>query len=122
MENGTKHGKILLNNMEFYNNIGVPQAERKIKQLFIISVGFAFDFEEAARKDDLNKTINYAGIYMLCQKMMNKEFKLIETLAYNIAHELKNQYPDAFNIEVSVKKPQVQIKAKIECAQVIYCL
>ncbi|MBK7096151.1 MAG: dihydroneopterin aldolase [Saprospiraceae bacterium] len=122
MENGTKPGKICLNNMEFYGVHGVPDAERRIKQLYIISVSLDFDFEEAAKNDDLSKTINYAEIYQMCRKVLKNEFKLIETIAYNIAHLIKNRFPDTENIEVSVKKPQVQMKGKLENAEVVYNL
>lgn len=122
MEKKHKTGKILLNDMEFYGVHGVPEAERRIKQLYIISISLNFDFGEAAQNDDLSKTINYAEIYQISKKVMKNEFKLIETLAYNIAHSIKNRFPEAFNIEVSVKKPQVQMKGKLDSAQVVFCL
>jgi dihydroneopterin aldolase len=122
MEKKQKTGKILLNNMEFYGVHGVPDAERRIKQLYIISISLNFDFEEAAQSDDLSKTINYAEIYQIAKKVMKNEFKLIETIAYNIAHSIKTRFTETYNIKVSVKKPQVQMKGKLDSAQVVFCL
>ncbi|MGE5355222.1 MAG: dihydroneopterin aldolase [Deltaproteobacteria bacterium] len=120
MENRTKSGQILLNNMEFYGVHGVPEAERKIKQLYIVSVAFRIDFEEAAANDDLSKTVNYSEVYQICKKLMKNEFRLIETLAFNIAHAIKKIFPFVIDIEVTVKKPQVQMKAKLDYVQVKY--
>ncbi len=117
-----KAGKIVLNNMEFYGFHGVPDAERKIKQLFKISVSFDFDFTDAAINDDLHKTINYVKVYDICKKELNKEYKLIESIAYQIAHAVKDKFEHINNIEVKISKPQVQISGKLENVEVVYFL
>ena len=115
-------GKIILNNMEFYGFHGVPDAERKVKQLFIISVSFNLDFIQAAIHDDLNKTINYKEVFDLCKTELNKRYRLIESIAYNIAHSINQNFPKTKNIEVTISKPQVQINGKLENVQVVYFL
>jgi dihydroneopterin aldolase len=115
-------GKIKLNEMEFYAVHGVPDAERKIRQLYIINICIDFDFVDAAQNDDLHKTLNYVEIYKICKHLMQKKFMLIETLAFKIAHKIKSTFPEILKIEVSVKKPQVQLKGKIESAEVIYSI
>ena len=117
-----KTGKIALKNMEFYGFHGVPDAERKIKQLFKISVSFDYDFTKAAIQDDLNHTINYVKVYDLCKKELNKKYKLIESIAYTIAHAIKNKFDTIENIEVKISKPQVQMRGKLEDVSVIYYL
>lgn len=117
-----KSGKIILNNMEFYGFHGVPDAERKIKQLFVISVSFDYDFTQAAIHDDLSQTINYKKVYDICKNELNKQYKLIESIAYRIAHAIKNNFPTTKNIEVQISKPQVQISGKLENVQVIFNL
>lgn len=117
-----KKGEIRLNNMEFYGLHGVPDAERKIKQLFVISVSFEYDFTKAAQVDNLNETINYKNVYNLCKTELQKQYKLIESIAYNIANSVKSNYPDVSNIKVSISKPQVQIEGKLESVQVEYYL
>jgi len=108
--------------MEFYGFHGVPDAERKIKQLFKISVSFDYDFKEAAKDDDLNKTINYVKVYDICKNELNKEYKLIESIAYRIANAVKDKFSGIQSIEVKISKPQVQIKGKLENVEVIYYL
>ncbi len=115
-------GKIKLNNMEFYGFHGVPDSERKIKQLFVISVSFDFDFTQAAKDDNLHETINYVKVYDICKKELNKEYKLIESIAYRIAHSIKNSFSKISNIKVKIAKPQVQIKGKLENVEVVYYL
>jgi 7,8-dihydroneopterin aldolase/epimerase/oxygenase len=115
-------GKIKLNEMEFYAVHGVPDAERKIRQLYIINICIEYNFDEAAKNDDINKTLNYVEIYKICKHLMQKKFMLIETLAFKIAHTIKSNFAEIIKIEVSVKKPQVQLKGKIESAEVIYSI
>jgi len=108
--------------MEFYGFHGVPDSERKIKQLFVISVSFDFDFSQAAINDNLNQTINYVKVYDICKKELNKKYKLIESIAYQIAHAIKISFPEISDIEVKIAKPQVQIKGKLENVEVVYYL
>jgi dihydroneopterin aldolase len=122
MKDGEKKGSIKLNNMEFYGTHGLTVEERKVRQLFIVSVCFDYDIGDAAINDDVNSTVNYAEVFELCRKILSKEFKLIETIAYNIAKTIKNSFPEVQNVEVSVRKPQVQLRGKIESAEVIYRL
>lgn len=117
-----KMSKIVLNNMEFYGYHGVPDAERKVKQLFKISLSFDYDFTNAAVNDDLDQTINYVEIYDICKLELNKQYKLIESIAYKIAHSIKNKYQKISNIEVIINKPQVQMKGKLENVGVVYYL
>lgn len=112
-------GSIKLNNMEFYGNHGLTEAERKVRQLFVVSVGFDHNIEDAAKSDNIHHTVDYSEVFGLCKKIIDKEFKLIESIAYNIACSLKNSFPEMENIEVSVKKPQVQMQGKIESAEVV---
>jgi len=117
-----KSGKIILNKMEFYGSHGVPKAERTVKQQFLISVSFDFDFTEAAIDDDLTKTINYVKVYDLCKEELSKEYKLIESIAYRIAHSIKDKFSSTKNIEVKISKPQVQMKGKLENVEVVFFL
>ena len=117
-----RSGKIVLNKMEFYGFHGVPDSERKIKQLFEISVSFNYDFTQAAIDDNLDETINYVEVYNICKNELGKKYKLIESIAYRIAHAIKNKYENIDNIEVKISKPQVQIQGKLENVEVIYFL
>ena len=122
MKDGNKKGSIKLNNMEFYGTHGLNEAERKVKQLFVVSVCFDYDIEDAAVNDNISLTVNYAVVFELCKEILDKEFKLIESIAYNIAVSVKNRFPEVEKVEVSVRKPQLQIKGKVQSAEVIYRL
>ena len=117
-----KKGKIKLNNMEFYAFHGVPDSERKIKQLFVISVSLEYDFTDAAINDDLRQTVNYVKVYDICKRETAKDYKLIESIAYRIAHAIKKSFKGVSGIEVTISKPQVQIKGKLENVEVQYIL
>ena len=122
MKDGNKKGSIKLNNMEFYGTHGLNEAERKVKQLFVVSVCFDYDIEDAAVNDNISLTVNYGVVFELCKEILEKEFKLIESIAYNIAVSVKNRFPEVEKVEVSVRKPQLQIKGKVQSAEVIYRL
>ena len=77
---------IHLNEMKFYGYHGVLPEETKLGQRFCVTVSLATDLAAAGKTDDLDKTVNYAEVYELCQKIVEGEpVKLIETVAENIA-------------------------------------
>jgi dihydroneopterin aldolase len=95
---------ILIRDLAVAFRIGVTEAERAQAQRLLLSVEIAHDFTAAAAKDDLNQTIDY---YAVCQRLLRlgegREWKLIETLATDIATLVKTEFR-AGAVSVEVKK------------------
>jgi dihydroneopterin aldolase len=113
-------GKIALEKIELYGNHGAYESERKIRQKFVVSLSFEYDFESAAKDDDLTKTVNYEEVVAICKDILAIPRRLLETLVVSIAEKIRDNYPNAANISVTLSKPQVQMGIKLETVKVSY--
>jgi dihydroneopterin aldolase len=97
--------KIILAGMKFYGRHGVLSQERELGQRFEVDVEIMLDLAPAGRDDELSKTISYADIYTLVEKVLTgPPYKLIEALAESIARDILDSFP-AQGVKVMIKKP-----------------
>jgi 7,8-dihydroneopterin aldolase/epimerase/oxygenase len=96
--------EIIINDLEVFYHVGVPDAERTKPQRLLLTLTIEHDFRKAARSENLSDTIDYSAI---CQRLLNfgtnRQWKLIETLASEIAETILKEHP-VNAIEVKVKK------------------
>ena len=94
----------------FYAYHGALKQEQSIGGHFEADVDLFFDFSDAAKTDDLTKTINYEGIYKHINKIIHeKNYYLIETIATIIADSIMETYPILQKIVVKVRKNNVPV-------------
>jgi phosphoglycolate phosphatase/dihydroneopterin aldolase len=95
---------ITISDIEVQCSIGVADDERKVPQRLLISLEFEDDFTKASALDDLKATIDYHAAYLLVHEICDqRERKLIETLAEDIASSLLGKLP-ARHVRVEIKK------------------
>jgi dihydroneopterin aldolase len=88
--------KIIIKDASFLCNIGVTRQERSKKQKILIDVELFFS---------VGHTVNYSQVYALIKSIVKeKEYKLIETMAENVAEEVLKKFPIK-KIVVRIKKP-----------------
>ena len=102
---------IHLKDMEFYGYHGVLPEETKLGQRFRVTLAIATDLQHAGETDNLMHTVSYAEVYDICQKIVEgKPYKLIETVAEQVAREVRETYPNAVKgIRVEIIKPDPPI-------------
>lgn len=89
---------------------GVLPEEKRVGQKFIISAKLYFDLTEAALDDDLTKTVNYAEVCMLIEKIMTEDkYDLIETVAHKVIMGILCNYPIIKKVNIEVSKPNAPI-------------
>lgn len=110
--------KISLVGMEFYAHHGCFEEERLIGTRFKVDVHISCDITEAAKNDDLSKTVNYQQVHVLVEKVMNESVNMIETLAYRIIQLLKKEFDIIQKVEVTVYKLNPVIGGKTAWAAV----
>lgn len=105
---------IVISELEVYYRVGVPDEERANPQRLLLNLEIAYDFQQAADTDDLKHTIDY---YSVCKRLLsfgeNREWKLIETLAADIAEMVLSEF-GVGRVEVEVRKfiiPQTRFVA-----------
>ena len=108
--------------MSFYAHHGYYTHERTRGNNYMVDVTIETDIDRAALEDDLNKTINYEIIYRICSDIMEQPCKLIETVAYRIAHETRRSFPKVTYIEVVLHKMKPELGGPVQSAQIIYKL
>ena len=84
---------IHVNEMEFWGYHGVFVEETKLGQRFRVTLSLAVDLQEAGQTDNLEKTVNYAEAFFVCQKIVEGEpAKLVESVAERIATEILTKF------------------------------
>ncbi|HET7581015.1 MAG TPA: dihydroneopterin aldolase [Bacillales bacterium] len=102
--------KIFLNRMAFYGYHGVFPEENKLGQRFWVDVILEGDFAEAARTDDVQKTVDYGKVYERVQGIVEGEAKkLVETVTEQIAKEVLQAFSIVEQCTVKVTKPDPPI-------------
>jgi dihydroneopterin aldolase len=95
---------ILIKDLEVFYRVGVPDEERRAAQRLLLTIQLEHDITAAAKTDNLTNTINY---FAVSQRLLtfgkDREWKLIETLAVEIAETILHEFSPAA-IEVEVKK------------------
>ena len=95
---------IHIHDLEVFYRVGVPDAERAAPQRLLLDIQLHLDFRTAAATDDLTKTINYFAVTQRLLKFgENREWKLIEKLAEDIAAEILTNFRPT-RIRVEIKK------------------
>ncbi len=94
--------KIIINDLEVFYRIGVPEEERATPQRLLISVEMTRDVSAAAATDDLTNTIDY---YAVTRRLLGfgegRSWKLLEKLASDIAGLILAEFtPDIVSVEV----------------------
>ncbi len=98
---------LTLHRLRFFVHHGVLPAETAHGQVFEVTVRLELGLAEAARADDLARTIDYQLVYEVVAGVMNgPRMKLAEALAEKIAGELLKTFPEVAAVDVEVMKPQ----------------
>ncbi len=102
----------------FYGYHGVSSEEQSVGAKFEADVDLYTDFSEAARNDDLNKTIDYYQVYSyINQLVLEKKYFLIESLATKITDGLLLKFKNAVKVAVRVRKNNPPIGGVVDCVE-----
>jgi 7,8-dihydroneopterin aldolase/epimerase/oxygenase len=99
--------KIFIRGITVSARCGVTEKELKVKQKLVIDLDIQKDLSKAYDTDDLEHTIDYNEVTLGIKNVVEaKEYKLLETLANEIAKFVLRQYqPDT--VSVKVHKPEI---------------
>jgi dihydroneopterin aldolase len=108
-----KH-KINIEGIQLYAYHGCLPEEGIIGGNYIVDVNLVCDFSEAAKNDDLNKTIDYCAIYEICKTEMSIRSKLIEQVGQRIFDHTKRVFPQITELRVKLTKLVPPINGNVE--------
>jgi len=114
-------GVIRLTNAVFYAHHGVMKEEHRIGGRYEVDIEMELNFEDAAREDDLKKTVDYERVYKeVRETITGNTFFLIERLAYVIAHRILKMETTPFSVLVTVRKANPPVGGPCDTAEATY--
>ncbi len=106
---------IKIENLEVYCNHGVFKEENVLGQKFLVSARLFTDTHNAGLDDNLTESIHYGDVcHFITEYMKSHTFKLIESVAENLARELLLNTNNLNSVELEIKKPWAPIGLPIE--------
>jgi len=110
---------IKIKNATFYGYHGVRSDEQSVGGKFEADVDIYTDFSEAAKEDNLDKTIDYHEVYSFMYHLaLEQKYYLIESLASKIADELLIKFARISKIVVRVRKNNPPLGGVVDCVEI----
>ena len=95
---------IIITELEVFYRVGITDEERARPQRLLLKVQMKFDFSSAAVSGRIERTVDYAEVVKMLLKLGDgRNWKLIESVAADIADKILADYP-VENVTVEVKK------------------
>lgn len=111
--------KIIVEGINVFAYHGCLEEEARIGTRYTVDVIMETDFSEAAKTDDLSKTIDYVIVYNIVKKQMAVRSKLIEQVGQRIVDELKQQFPSLIKVELKVTKHNPPMNGDVDKVSVM---
>lgn len=95
---------INIEGIKLYAYHGCLEEEAKIGGNYIVDVYVTTDFTEAAKTDDLKKTVDYCAVYEISKAEMAIRSKLIEQVCQRIFDKVRSELKGIKTLHVKVTK------------------
>lgn len=105
---------IRLNRINVRANHGCWPEETIIGGDYIVNVSIDFNFLEAAKNDDLSKTVDYVLVKEIVYHEMAIPSKLIEAVALRIIQKLRTTFPSSTEQWVEIVKINAPMGGQVE--------
>lgn len=103
--------KVFIQELTAFASIGAYEWEHTIKQRLVFNIEMAWDFSKAVQTDNVQYCLNYAEV---SERILNfvesKPFKLVETVAHQIADLLQNEFKIS-SLRIELHKPKAVAQA-----------
>lgn len=114
-------GTVNLRNVVFFAHHGVMREEQHTGGRYEVDVSMDLRFDEAARRDSLQLTVDYEKVYRMVNKVVTtSRCHLLERLAYLIAHQVMDAFPVVERIAVTVRKANPPIGGTSDAVDAVY--
>ena len=111
--------KIRIQDLEVFAKHGVFKEETVLGQKFLVSALLHTDTRKAGVSDDINHSTNYGEVsHFIVAFMQENTFKLIETVAEQMAKEILLKFPLVKAVTLEIKKPWAPIGLSVDYVSV----
>ncbi len=105
---------IAVEGIKLYAYHGCLDEEGLIGGHYIVDVYMEIDFAEAAKKDDLTKTVDYCAVYEIAKEQLAIRSKLIEQAAMRIHTAILKDFKTITKAKVRVSKLNPPMHGHVE--------
>lgn len=103
--------KVFIHELTAFASIGAYDWEHTIKQRLVLNIEMEWDFTLATETDEVQYCLNYAEVSeKVLQFIESKPFKLVETVAHQIADLLQHTY-GIQTLRIELHKPKAVAQA-----------
>lgn len=111
--------KITVKNLEVFAHHGVFPEENALGQKFVFNLTLYLSTRRAGRSDDLTASIHYGEVSHFAARFVQEHtWKLLESVAEELARALLLEYPLLRQVDVEVQKPWAPIGLPLETVSV----
>lgn len=110
---------IHLDDLQFFAHHGLHDEEKITGTRFEVSL--QLDFTSDKQIDHLNQTVDYAAVYEIIKKHMQRPEALLERLAANLAGEIQQHHSLITKINIRINKIQPPLSNFTGKVGVSYC-
>lgn len=111
--------KIKIQNLQVFANHGVYLEENVLGQKFVVSAVLYTDTRKAGQTDELTCSTNYGEVSHFIKKFVEGHtFKLIESVAEQLAQEILLAFPLVQNLDLEIGKPWAPIGLPLDTVAV----
>jgi dihydroneopterin aldolase len=97
--------RLVLEGMRFFAHHGDVEAERELGSHVYVDVEVRADLSAAGSTDSLDATLDYVRCYGIVRDVVeNRQYRLLEAVAENIARALLEEQPRPSSVRVRVAK------------------
>ena len=111
--------KISLHNLLFFAYHGLHDEEKTLGGNYEVNADLLYDETSTVIKH-LNETIDYSAVYNLVKQRMMKPTPLLETIAMELAAEIKTKFPVTKEINLRIQKINPPIASFTGTVEVCY--
>lgn len=100
--------------LRFYAFHGCHPEEQHTGGRFEVDISVRKDMSAEVASDQIKDALDYVALMDLAEEQMNIRCNLIETVANNIAQQIKVQFENVGRVEVCVRKLNAPVKQEQE--------
>ncbi|WP_336514282.1 dihydroneopterin aldolase [Pollutibacter soli] len=98
---------VFLHDLRFHAYQGLFDEEHRTGNELVVNIELRY--QEKERVSRLDQTINYGEVFQIIKTRLKTPGKLLESLAMDIAEDLKTTFPQILEINISISKLQAPI-------------
>jgi dihydroneopterin aldolase len=97
-------GTLSFNNIKMYGYHGIHAEEKSIGTYFLISIDAKLKADFKRELPNLRNSINYEELFRILKNVFSKREELIEQVAFNIYHTLKDDFKQVEKWKIRIEK------------------